>query len=73
MKSVEPDCGNTVRGMMAIFGHENAIKCKNNGTTGGVMFLHAFLVAIRGYCPCRMAWNRCLNNALPAKTGWWSG
>ena len=48
MKSVEPDCGNPVRGMMAIFGGENAIKCKNNGTTGGVMLLHAFT--------CRNSW-----------------
>ena len=30
---------------MAIFGHGNAIKCKNNGTTSGVMLLTLLLVA----------------------------
>ena len=51
MKSVEQDWGNPIRCMMAIFGHENAIKCKNNGTIGGVMLLHAFT--------CRNSWILC--------------
>ena len=51
LTSVEPDCGNPVRGMMAIFGDENAIKCKTNGTTGGVILLDDFT--------CRNSWILC--------------